>query len=115
MLVKKLDARHVHMENAQVRLGNYSDGSLALLATAEDEDGYPDENVFSLNLSAYDMHPPEGHVYIRSDAEYQGVTDALIELGLAVSKKAFTFGPYRSKADLVKLSDALLFDREEAR
>lgn len=114
MLIDTLDARYVHMKNAQVRLEKYTDGSLALVAEDVDEDGIPNHETFSVNLSGYKMYPPEGHVYIKDYSEHEGLAKALADLGLVELVKRVRFGPFGT-ALLVKISDSILFDREEAR
>lgn len=106
MLIPRIDAVYVHMKDAEVRLDKYTDGSLALVAEDVDEDGMPNVETFSTNLSHYDMHPPEGHVYIKSYAEHEGLAEALAELGLVTIVEPVTFGPF-GNGHLVKLADTL--------
>lgn len=115
MLIEKLDTDAMHIRKGLVSLANYSDGSLAVVIDSEDDDGYPEQDVVSVYLAAYGMTAPEGHIYIKDEVEHAGLTDALMELGLVVSKEAVTYGPYRTKGYLAKLADSLVFDREVAR
>ena len=103
-----IHARYVHMDNAMLYLEKYTDGSLALVAEAFDEDGLPDRDTFSVNLSAYDMHPPEGHVFIKAEAEHEGLTDALVKLGVVEVVKPIQYGPYGVRGHLVKITHATL-------
>lgn len=98
-----IHARYVDMTDAEVKLEKYTDGSLALVAEDVDEDGMPDIETFSVNLSAYDMHPPEGHVFIKDYSEHEGVAYALEALGIVTVVEAFNFGPFRTPGLLVKV------------
>lgn len=104
MHVPKIDARYVHMKDAEVRLTTYHDGTTALIASDTDEDGMPDEMTFSVNLAAYDLVPDEGFVYIKDDAECEGLAKALEELGIVEIVESVTYGPFRVRADLVKVT-----------
>lgn len=103
-----IHAKYVRMKDATLYLEKYTDGSLALVAEAEDEDGFPDRETFSVNLSAYDMHPPEGHVYIKAENEHTGLTDELVKLGVVEIVEPITYGPYGSRGHLVKITHATL-------
>lgn len=116
MLIEQLHTKYVHMKNAQVTTGFYEDGSRYIVMEDEDEEGYPNIEVVSLYLGAYGMVPPDdAHIYVKDEVEHVGLTDALMDLGLAESKEPVTYGPFNSKAYLVQLSATMLFDREEAR
>lgn len=108
MLIPKIDARYVHMENAQVTLGKYTDGSLALFAEDVDEEGMPNHEVFSVSLTAYDLTPDEDCVYIKDDAEHTGLAQALAALGLGEIIGSAYYGPFGTKAHEFKLADALI-------
>ncbi len=108
MLIDAIDARYVHMKNAQVTLEKYTDGSLALVASDEDEDAYPNHETFSVNLTAYDMHPPEGHVFIKAETEHEGLPQALMDVGLGTIVERIAYGPFGSAGVLFKLSENFL-------
>lgn len=109
MLIAKIRARYVHMNNAQVSVQKYTDGSLALVAEDLDEYGLPNTETFSVNLGpAYGLNPPEGHVYIKDYAEHEGLASALAEVGIVTIVEKVHFGPHSSTAHLVKINDALV-------
>lgn len=107
MFVSAINARYVHMKDAQVTLEKFTDGSLALCATDVDEDGLPNEETFSINLAAYDMHPPEGHVFVKDYSEHEGLAQALVNAGLVRIVEPITFGPFGT-GYLVEIADATL-------
>jgi len=108
MFVKSITARYVRMENAQVTLEKYTDGSLALMAEDVDEDGLPNVETFSVNLSAYDMYPPEGHIFVKDYSEHEGLADALVAAGLVTIVQPIAIGEFGSKGYLVRITDATL-------
>lgn len=108
MFVSEITARYVRLKNAQVTLEKYTDGSLALVAQDEDEDGMPNVETLSVNLTAYDLHPPEGHVYVKDHSEHEGLAQALVNAGLVeIIGDKFTFGTFGS-GYLVRITDATL-------
>jgi len=108
MFVSEINARYVRMKNAQVTLEKYADGSLALVAEDVDEDGIPNVETLSVNLTAYDMHPPEGHVFVKDHSEHEGLAQALVDAGLVeIVGEKFSFGPFGT-GYLVRITDATL-------
>lgn len=108
MLIEAIDARYVHSKNVQVTLGIYSNGQLALIGESEDEEGYPDSETYSVNLVAYDMIPPNGHVYIKDDSEHKGLAHALQNVGVGTVIEPIYYGPFRTPGVLFKLADTLI-------
>lgn len=108
MFVSEINARYVRMKNVQVTLEKYTDGSLALMAEDEDEDGMPNVETLSVNLSAYDIHPPEGHIYVKDHSEHEGLAQALVNIGLVeIVGDKIRFGPF-GEGYLVRITDATL-------
>lgn len=107
MHVSAINSRYVHMTDAQVTLEKYADGSLALCAADVDEDGLPNEETFSMNLSHYDMRPPKGHVFVKDYSEHEGLAQALVNAGLVRIVEPITFGPFGT-GYLVEITDATL-------
>lgn len=107
----KIDSRHVHMVDATVWVGKYTDGNLALLASAffeDDGESYPNDETLSVNLAGYGMIPPPGHVYVKDYAEHEGLPRALEEAGVAFIVGApVPIGPY-SFGNLMKVADSIL-------
>lgn len=108
MFVSAITARYVRMKNAQVTLEKYADGSLALVAEDVDEDGIPNVETFSVNLSAYDMYPPEGHVFVKDYSEHEGLAQALVDAGLVTIVNPIAIGEFGSPGYLVNITDATL-------
>lgn len=91
------------MENAQVSLEKYTDGSTALVAMSVDEDGMPDIETMSTNLSFYGLNPPDGHVYIKDYSEHEGLAIELSERGMVEIVEPVRFGPF-GQGHLVKVT-----------
>lgn len=109
MLIKQINARYVHMKDADVITTTYSDGSLALIGKDTDEDGIPNMETFSINLgSAFGLIPPKGHVYVKDYSENEGLAVELDRLGVVTIVERITFGPHGSPAFLVKIADSIL-------
>lgn len=108
MFVSSIHARYVHMENAQVTVEKYTDGSLALMAEDTDEDGMPNHETFSVNLSAYGMYPPEGHIFVKDYSEHEGLAQALVNAGLVSIVQPIVIGEFGSPGYLVRITDATL-------
>lgn len=108
MLVEAIDAKYINMKNAQVSVEKYTDGTLGLIAQDEDEEGYPNEEHFSVNLAAYGLTPDDGCVFIKDYSEHEGLAKALEGLGLGTIARTFQFGPFSSNAHEFKLTDALI-------
>ena len=108
MLIERIDTDYVHMTNAQVAVEKYTDSTLALMASDVDENGYPDDETFSVNLTAYGFEPEDGCVFIKDDSEHLGLAKALADLGLGEVISTFYYGPFRVRAHEFKLADTLL-------
>jgi hypothetical protein len=108
MLVEAIDSPHVHMKNAQVKATFYGDSTLALVAEDVDEEGYPNVEKFSTNLSAYGHTPDIGCVFIKEDAEHTGLAKALEELGLGTIIGSVQYGPFSTRAHEFQLADDLI-------
>src|SRR5690606_1071240 len=94
IMSRTIHSRHVHMENAQARMQKYADGSTALVAESVDEDGMPDIETMSTNLSFYGLNPPDGHVYIKDYSEHEGLAIELSERGMVEIIEPIRFGPF---------------------
>jgi uncharacterized protein YdgA (DUF945 family) len=80
----------------------YGDGSLALTFTSLD--GEP-LSTLSVNLQAYGIVAPEGHVYVKNYAEDEGLAAALVAAGVASDTGMLAeFGPYGTTATLMKVA-----------
>ena len=79
---------------AEFQMCAYPDGSPALLVNGE---------VISVNLAAYKMVAPEGHVYIPGYSEHSGLPAKLIDLGVATPIYEVTFGPFDACAWLMRI------------
>lgn len=98
-----ITARYVRLTDATVFLATYGDHSTALVAEATDEDGFPNRETLSVNLSAYAMTPPEGCVFVRDYSEHEGLVDALVEAGVASLVERITFGPHDVPGAVMKI------------
>jgi hypothetical protein len=78
MTLIRLDAKYVH-EQANLRVGWYRDGSIALQAT--DEYGQPLCKP-TVSLVDYGEKPADGNVFIRDYAENEGMLKALQDAGI---------------------------------
>jgi hypothetical protein len=81
-----------------VNVGQYGNGSLALTFTGED--GEP-LSTLSINLEAYGLVPPEGHIFVKNYAESEGLAAGLEAAGIAEPRGTVTFGPYDTTATLM--------------
>ena len=82
--------------------GRYPNGSTALLA----QDGEETE-VLSVNLTAYGLHAPDGHVFVKDYSEHSGLPVALEAADVAHAVRVVVFGPFRTTAVLMKLGEYL--------
>jgi hypothetical protein len=103
-----LHSKYVHVTDGEVRRRQYEDGSLALQVESVDEDGFPEVTTLSVNLSAYTVAPPEGHIWVKDYAESEGLPDAIVAAGLGEVVRDEFFGPFNSRFVLVKLSESVL-------
>lgn len=79
--------------------GHYGDGSLALqLFTDEGPE------TLTVNLIAYGLTAPPGHVFVPDYSEHAGLPAALAAAGVAVPVEAITFGPFDTAAVLMKVT-----------
>lgn len=108
MFVSAITARYVRMKNVQVTVEKYADGSLALVGEDTDEDGLPNKETFSVNLSAYGMYPPEGHIFVKDYSEHEGLANALVTAGLVAIVEPIRIGEFGSPGHLVRITDATL-------
>ena len=116
MATYDIDARFVHMKEAIVTARQYADGSLALTAEAEDEDGYPDTETLSVNLTGWGVGaPPAEHIYVPTWSEHEGLPEALEAAGIATRTDESVYGSFNVRAVLMRVSPHILFDRSEAR
>lgn len=102
-----IHARYVHITDGDVRVRQYADETLALTAESVDEDGFPEKETLSVNLTDYHLNPGEGHVFVKDYAEHEGLPDALEEAGLGRIVERIAFGPFGTEAALFALSDQL--------
>ena len=65
----------------------YIDNSLALAITEE-----YGQNVISTNLGGYGMTPGENCVFIKDYSEHEGLTDAIVEAGIATVVRPVAIG-----------------------
>lgn len=116
MATYDIEARWVRMKNATVEARQYADGSLALTAEALDDDGYPDTETLSVNLTGWGAPPTEeGHIYVPTWSEHEGLPEALVTAGIAEDTGTRIQGPFGVDAVLMRVSPSVLFDRSEAR
>jgi hypothetical protein len=90
-------ARYVRLNEAVVSFTRYRDGSPAMLATGYSEDG-PEQEVVSVNLTAYGLIPDEGNVFVPDYSENEGLPAALVAAGVGTIVREFEFGPHSTKA-----------------
>lgn len=80
----------------------YQDGSPALVFHS----GY-DRDALSVNLIAYGLIAPEGHVYVKGYGEHEGLPQALVDAGIAefavVPHNRVEFGGHDAWAMLMKV------------
>ena len=104
----RIKSQYVDMTDADLRTARYADGSLALIASATDEDGFPDQETLSINLGVYGLTPPPGCVYVKDYSEHEGLPQALVEAGVGTIENAVTFGPFNASAALFRLNEDVL-------
>lgn len=63
----------------------------------------PVPEVVSVNLQAYGLLAPKGHVYIKDWSEGEGVADSLEAAGAVQKISQVRVGPFDSRAWLVKV------------
>lgn len=99
MMFLHLKSKYID-EVGVVGRSQYADGTPALLFNPDSgEPAY----ALSVNLVGHDLHPPDGHVFIKGYAEHEGVCECLVDNGAVEVVRGFTFGPYDTKASLVKV------------
>lgn len=94
-----IHAKYVNSEGDVAKM-QYGDGSLALTFTSPD--GEP-LLTLSVNLGAYGMVAPEGHVYVKDYAESEGLAAGMEAAGIAAPVGSVTFGPYNTTATLMRV------------
>lgn len=57
----------------------------------------------SVNLSAYGLEAPAGHVFVKDWSEHRGLAKSLVDQGLGQIVETVTVGPFDSPAHLVKV------------
>lgn len=87
-------------EGGVVGRSRYADGSPVLLFSPDS--GEP-AWALSTNLAGHGIVTPENHAYIKGYAEHEGLCEALVKLGVVEVVQEITFGPYDTKATLVKV------------
>lgn len=60
--------------------------------------------IISVNLKAYGLEAPEGHVYIKDWSEHSGLADSLQEHGAIQKVSSVKVGPFSSTAWLVRVT-----------
>lgn len=116
MATYDIDARFLHMKDAIVTPRQYADGSLALTAEANDDDGFPEHETLSVNLTGWGVpEPPAEHIYVPTWSEHEGLVEALEAAGIATRTDERVYGSFNVHAVLMRVSPAVLFDRAEAR
>lgn len=100
-----IESRYIHMKDAVVTVSQYADGSVALIAEDDDEEGFPNRETLSVNLSAYSLDPDPGHVYVPTWSENEGLPDALETAGIATPVRRIMFGPFNTEVVLMKLTE----------
>ncbi len=98
-----IKARYVDLPQAKVDAAKYADGSVALIARGEYDDGEPFNEVLTVNLTGYNMTPPAGHVFVRDYSEHEGLPDALEKLGILRKAGTSSIGPFDAKVALMKV------------
>lgn len=98
--------------NVAVMAGQYFDGTLALVLVCEDDEPLV---VASTNLSPYELTPSSWcRVFIRSDAEREGLAEALRRKGVLTEyNRPVTFGPFDTAAEEVELAEPWRVGLEE--
>lgn len=94
-----LNAKYVR-GTGDITKAAYENGSMALCFDAGGGDGF---DTLSVNLVAYGLVAPDGHVYVRNYSEGEGLADALAEAGVAWPVSIVTFGPHDTTATLMKV------------
>src|SRR5258708_6588209 len=89
---------HVHFQGDEmygpVQIIEYVDGSPALRIGSQ---------IVSVNLAAYGLVPPAGHVYIKDWSENEGLVDVLVDADVVIVIQKIEVGQFRSRAFLVKV------------
>lgn len=78
----------------------WDDAQQMLLLTSL-EDG--DQEVLTVDLMSYGYVPPPGHAYIKDWSIQIGVAAALESAGLVEVIEKITFGPWKTRAQLVRI------------
>lgn len=104
-----IETKFVHMKDALVSRAKYHDGSLAVVAEGDDEDGMGTRETLSTNLSAYGFVPGPNQFFVKDYSEHEGLAVALAMRGIAtlVDPAPYTFGPHDAKAYLMQLSEVI--------
>lgn len=77
------------------------DATSALLYFVTDEDA----EVISVDLYAYGLSTPQGHIWIKDWSEHAGIANQLVGMEVLEYKATATVGPFSSPAHLVKVPD----------
>lgn len=104
-----IKAKFVDIKDAEVRVGQYQDGSAALVARSTTDFDWMGWERLSINLAEVGFDAPEGHVYIKRYAEHAGLPEALEAAGVGtiVPGEDVAWGPFDTTASLLRLSDGL--------
>lgn len=97
-----IHSRYVHITDGELVREVYEDGTLYLGVEYEWE-GLPESETLSVNLSAYDMTPPEGHIYVKDYSESEGLPQALVASGIAEYVEEYRLGPFDCRFVLMKV------------
>ena len=101
-----LDARYLKV-TGMIFKGKYGDGSLALQIHGEEG-----PEVLSVNLGAYGLVAPEGHIYVRNYSQHEGLVEELERAGIAERVASDTdphrpanpkFGGHNASATLMRV------------
>lgn len=89
MTTYNIQSRFVKLTDATVLASKYADGTFALIAI----DGVEgDQEVLSVNLSAYGYVAPPGAIYVRDYGPHEGLPDALEGEGIATKAEPVKIG-----------------------
>lgn len=99
MMTLRLKSLYID-ENGTLGVSRYADGSPALLFAPDT--GEP-AWALSTNLAGHGIVTPEGRVYIKGYGEHIGVCESLVENGAVEVVEEIVFGPYDTRATLVKV------------
>jgi hypothetical protein len=97
----RLTLENGYVLEGELVVGNYHTSDDVTCLMLQYPDGY---DVLSVNLVAYDMLPPPGHVYLKDSGDWSGMADQLEKLGFVKLLTDVPYGPFDSKAKLAKLT-----------